>query len=158
MGLEIERKFLVVNDSWQPAVRCLHIRQGYLAVGPPSSVRVRIQDSIANLNVKRSILDIERDEYEYPIPVRDAEEMLDRLCDGRVVEKMRHHVEYEGMLWEVDVFAGANVGLVVAEIELESEDQEFSIPPWVGEEVSRDARFLNSSLSTNPYGNWSSDI
>ncbi len=85
-------------------------------------------------------------------------EILDKLCDGRVVEKTRHHVEYDGMLWEIDVFEGANGGLIVAEIELDSEDQGFSLPPWVGEEVSGDARYLNSSLAINPYRNWSGEV
>ena len=154
MGTEIERKFLVIGDGWRAAIEsATPIRQGYLAVGPPTAVRVRIRGDQANLNVKKSTLDITRAEFEYPIPLEDACQLLD-LCEGFIVEKTRHHVTYGGLLWEIDVFEGENQGLIVAEVELESADQPFQKPPWAGKEVSGDPRYLNSHLSRNPYSQW----
>lgn len=155
MGKEIERKFLVVNDAWRRAAKPgLRTRQGYLHVGPPVAVRARIMGGKATLNVKKSTLDISRDEFEYAIPMEDAEALLARLCEGYIIEKTRYLVDYAGMTWEVDVFEGVNEGLVVAEIELESEDQQFEKPPWAGQEVSGDARYLNTHLSREPYKEW----
>lgn len=158
MGLEIERKFLVSLEDWRAQAPAsaprTEIRQGYLSVGPPVSVRVRMRDDRATLNLKRSTLDIVREEYEYPIPAADAEEFLERFCVGYVIEKTRYCVDFGGFCWEVDVFGGANAGLVVAEIELTDAQQAFERPPWVGVEVSGDARYLNSSLSINPYTRW----
>lgn len=158
MGKEIERKFLVMNESWRNAVQDeSRYEQGYLAVTDQCAVRVRIDDERALLNIKNATLDIERQEYEYPVPVADAREMLASLCAGRSLSKVRYRVEHDDHTWEVDVFEGANEGLVLAEIELESRDQAFSIPTWVGEEVSGDPRYLNSSLAMHPYRSWSRD-
>lgn len=155
MGKEIERKFLVVNESWRHGVRQRrHFQQGYLAVTMDCAVRVRIDGERANLNVKSATLDIERREYEYPIPLSDAREMLDALCGDRVLAKERHWVEHDGMLWEVDVFEGNNQGLVLAELELEHRDQPFSLPAWLGEEVSGDERYLNAYLASTPFNTW----
>jgi len=154
VGREIERKFLVRDESWRQGAQGVHCRQGYLAVGPPVAVRVRIADGRAILNMKKKIADIARDEFEYAIPVEEAEEILARLCDGHVIEKMRYRIVFDGMTWEVDEFGDVNQGLVVAEIELDDEDQAFEKPPWVGEEVSYDARYLNLSLSRHPYTEW----
>ncbi len=155
MGIEIERKFLVNDDSWRtPDLAGTPIRQGYLAVGPPSAVRVRIAGDKAILNVKSAVISITRLEFEYPVPVDDAEEILESACDGRIVRKTRFLVEHAGMTWEVDVFDGPNEGLIVAELELESEDQPFEKPPWLGEEVSGEPRYLNTHLSTHPYTEW----
>ncbi|MCP4642867.1 MAG: CYTH domain-containing protein, partial [bacterium] len=141
--------------TWrQRAKPGLTTRQGYLCVGPPASVRARVMGDKATLNIKRSTLDIARDEFEYAIAMEDAEAMLAHLCEGHIIEKTRYHVEHAGMTWEVDVFEGVNQGLVVAEIELEAEDQPFENPPWAGTEVSGDVRYFNSYLSRHPYSEW----
>jgi len=163
MGKEIERKFLVIGKRWKEGATAVRYRQGYLAVGPPVAVRIRIAGAEAFLTIKKSTLticeattncDITRDEFEYPIPIEDAEAMLNGLCEGDPIEKVRYRVTYGGMLWEIDVFEGANEGLVVAEIELSHPDQDFERPPWLGEEVSGDPRYLNTGLSRNPYSQW----
>ena len=154
MALEIERKYLVKPGAWQLPERFKRCKQGYLAVGPPVAVRVRIMDGIATLNVKMSTLDISRMEFEYEIPMEDAEELLEATCLGGIVEKTRYYSEYAGRLWEIDVFEGANDGLIVAEVELDRPDREFEKPAWVGKEVSGDPRYLNSSLSLHPYCAW----
>lgn len=155
MATEIERKFLVVNDSWREAVfKSVRYRQGYLAGDKACSVRVRISDKDAHLNIKSATLGISRLEYDYPIPVEDADEMLDRLCTSPVVEKTRHYVRRGGHVWEIDVFEGENKGLIVAEIELNSEDEAFERPSWVGEDVSHDTRYYNVALAETPYSQW----
>jgi len=154
MGTEIERKYLVNGDTWRQGAEQLPCAQGYLATGPPVSVRVRIMGGNAMLTVKSGKTGITRAEYEYSIPVEDARELLSTACTSAVIEKTRHLVQYAGMTWEVDEFHGENNGLIVAEIELESEDQPFESPPWLGPEVSHDPRYLNSSLSKHPYREW----
>ncbi len=155
MGIEIERKFLVNGDGWRRDIqRSSEYRQGYLVLGGPTSVRVRVADDRANLNIKSGKLSIRRLEYEYEIPMEEAVEMLDNLCTGSVVEKTRHFVRHGGHTWEIDVFAGDNQGLVVAEIELQDEQEAFERPDWLGKEVSVDARYYNVSLSTHPYREW----
>jgi adenylate cyclase len=171
MAQEIERKFLVLDDRWRSEVKASHrLRQGYLTSGylgkdgdadgkssGKSSVRVRISDSQAWLNIKSSTLGISRLEYEYSIPVTEAQEMLDHLAMGPVLEKTRHLIEHQGHLWELDVFYGANQGLVVAEIELTSEDETFARPLWLGREVSDDPRYFNSNLIQRPWSEWRHD-
>lgn len=155
MGKEIERKFLVADESWRGAVqRSDRYQQGYLAITPDCAVRVRIDGDRALLNIKNATLDIERQEYEYEVPLADAREMLSTLCAGRSLEKVRYRVDHDGDLWEVDVFEGENTGLVLAEIELTSRDQPFALPDWAGPEVSGDARYLNSYLAVTPYRTW----
>ncbi len=154
MGTEIERKFLVTTPCWRDAGPGVRMRQGYLAVGPPVAIRIRVTPDKAILNIKKATLDIARDEFEYPVPLDEAETMLDGLCEGYVIEKTRYAIPYEGKRWEVDVFEGANAGLVVAEIELDDVDETFAHPPWLGEEVSGDPRYLNSSLSRMPFRQW----
>ena len=155
MASEIERKFLVRDDSWRAAVTAaVSMRQGYLPGQETASVRVRIAGGDARLNIKSATLAVSRLEYEYPLPLADAEEMLERLCAGPLIEKTRHHVPWEGHLWEVDVFSGDNAGLVVAEIELGHPDEPFARPPWLGEEVSHDPRYYNVSLVEHPYKGW----
>ena len=154
MGTEIERKFLVIDDSWRKnAEPGLPARQGYLCVGPPVAVRVRIMGGRATINVKAATLDITRKDFEYSIPLEDAEEVL-ALCAGRCVEKTRYRVPFGDLTWEVDVFEGPNEGLIVAEIELDDADQYFDKPPWAGEEVSHDPRYLNTHLSCRPFAAW----
>lgn len=155
--MEIERKFLVGDAEFlasHTGERCI---QGYLAFGPPVAVRVRIMGDQATLNIKTATVSITRHEYEYEIPLEDAEEILRTSCAGAIIEKTRYRVEYEGKTWDVDVFEGENAGLVVAEIELESEDEAFVSPPWVGREVSGDPRYLNTSLCRDPYRRWSKE-
>lgn len=155
MSLEIEKKFLVLNDRWQadagPGVR---YRQGYLSESGPGSVRVRIGGQRAYLNIKSATLAQQRLEYEYEIPLCDAEEMLAEVCVQPLVEKTRYEVEHAGHTWEVDVFEGDNAGLVVAEIELDDVDEAFARPDWVGEEVSDDPRYYNVCLVKHPYKSW----
>jgi adenylate cyclase len=154
MGLEIERKFRVIGDSWRENAESVHIRQGYLAIGPPVSVRVRVTGSSAMLNIKESTLEIARAEFEYEIPVAEAREMLEDLCEGGIVEKNRYTIDFEGCRWEIDEFLGDNQGLLIAEIELEGVDQTFPRPPRLGAEVSGDERYFNTFLSRNPYCDW----
>lgn len=158
MGREIERKFLVTGDGWrEAAVAAVPMRQGYLASDPACSVRVRIEGCEARLNIKSAELGVARLEFEYPIPVADAEQMLARLCTTPPVEKVRHRVPWGGHVWEVDVFEGANAGLVVAEIELSDPDEPFERPPWVGREVSDDPRYYNVTLARRPYRDWADE-
>lgn len=153
MGVEIERKFLVKDDSWKPmAGPGLVCRQGYLLADEDRTVRLRILGEKAFLTLKGATSGISRTEFEYEIPVSDAEAML-VLC-GSLVEKTRYLVDYQGMTWELDVFEGDNAGLIMAEIELDAEGQKFSIPNWAGKEVSGDPRYYNACLSKNPFGNW----
>lgn len=155
MAREIERKFLVVNESWRSnVIRRQRFEQGYLAITGECAVRVRIAGEEAALNIKNATLDIERREYEYAIPLPDAREILDHLCSGRSLAKVRHWVKHDGDLWEVDVFEGDNRGLVLAELEMEHRDQRFAVPAWAGREVSGDARYLNSYLAVTPYNTW----
>jgi len=157
MPLEIERKFLVVNSDWDDGSPGVRLTQGYLARGADCTVRIRIcGNDEARLTVKGRTRGISRPEYEYPIPVADARELLD-LCDGALIDKTRHKVEFRGHVWEIDVFHGANEGLVVAEVELDNEGADPPLPRWVGREVSHEARYYNSRLVAAPYATWSAD-
>ena len=153
MAIEIERKFLVGDDSWKAVADAgLDCRQGYLDAGQGLTVRVRIMGEKGYLTIKGATTRISRSEFEYEIPVADAEAMLEPC--SRVVEKTRYIIKHAGMVWELDVFHGANAGLIMAEIELESEDQAFELPGWAGQEVSGDPRYFNGYLSVNPFTNW----
>jgi adenylate cyclase len=152
MGIEIERKFLVVGDDWR-AAPAVPYAQGYLNRDKQRTVRVRIVRDAAWLTVKGVSVGATRAEFEYAIPVADAEQLL-ALCDGPVVRKTRRVIEHAGAKWEIDEFQGDNAGLVVAEIELPAEDAEFERPGWLGAEVTHDARYFNSSLATSPYSSW----
>lgn len=161
MGVEIERKFLLAGDGWRSSVaRSERIAQGYL-VGAAAlrmgaaraSVRVRVAGTAAWLNVKAAVPGIRRAEYDIAMPVADARELLETLCDG-VIEKVRHHVPVEDALFEIDEFLGDNQGLVVAEIELRAVDQPVPRPPWLGREVSDQPRYCNVNLIQHPFRNW----
>jgi len=155
MATEIERKFLVLNQDWQEHTRSeLHIVQAYLATNEYSSTRIRIQDDQANINIKSATLGVSRTEFEYAIPVDDAQLMIDDLCIKPVIEKTRYIVKHMQHTWEIDVFSGDNEGLIVAEIELLSPDEAFEKPSWLGEEVSHDKRYYNVCLIENPYKTW----
>lgn len=155
MATEIERKFMVNDDRWrQQADTGTVFRQGYLLGSEHSSVRVRIEGNRANLNIKSATLGVRRQEYEYEIPLADAREMLDTLCVQPLIEKTRYRLAEGDHLWEIDVFGGDNAGLVVAEIELADEQEQFIRPDWLGEEVSHDPRYYNVSLVHHPYKDW----
>jgi adenylate cyclase len=153
MGVEIERKFLLRDAHWRDAVeRSVRMVQGYLG-GDAASVRVRIEGEAARLNIKSRELGAKRLEFEYDIPVADAEVLLTRLC-GERVDKRRHYVRHGGKTWEIDEFFGDNAGLVLAEIELEHEHEAFAQPAWLGAEVTQDARFYNANLARAPFAHW----
>jgi adenylate cyclase len=153
MAVEIERKFLLNDESWRDAVvRSVAMTQGYLG-GERCSVRVRVEGEQAFLNVKSRELGVRRSEYEFEIPRDEAAAMLAEFCAERV-EKLRHDVEFAGRTFEVDEFRGANAGLVVAELELEHEDAPFERPAWLGREVTHDTRYYNIALAREPYTRW----
>lgn len=155
MSVEIERKFLVEGDTWRSQVASeSHIMQGYLASSPEVTVRVRVKGNQAFLTIKGESRGVARSEYEYSIPVVDAEEMLRDLAVLPPIDKVRYRIPLGGHVWELDVFAGENAGLVMAEIELSSEDEDFDLPDWAGQEVSDDQRYFNVNLAKNPYRRW----
>ena len=153
MGVEIERKFLVTGDAWRraPGIR---LSQGYLNRDKSRTVRVRLAGDKAFLTIKGLSKGASRAEFEYEIPAADGEALL-MLCERPLIEKIRRVIPVEGFDWEVDEFLGENTGLVIAEIELAAEDQEFARPPWLGAEVTEDARYFNSSLASHPFSEWS---
>jgi adenylate cyclase len=153
VGVEIERKFLPAGDGWRTLGTPLLLRQGYLSSDPASVVRVRVEGDQAFITIKGKSVGATRGEWEYPIPLADANELL-ALCEQPLVEKYRRRIEFAGNVWEVDEFLGANQGLVVAEIELASEDQPFDKPDWIGAEVTHDKRYFNSNLARRPYSSW----
>jgi len=155
MATEIERKFLLRSDAWREnADEGTRFRQGYIIGAEKASVRIRIEGSLANINIKSATLGVRRQEYEYSIPLSEAEEMLDTLCEQPQIEKVRYHVPVGKHTWEVDVFSGDNEGLVVAEVELSDEDEVFERPNWLGDEVSDDTRYYNVCLVKHPYKDW----
>lgn len=153
MGVEIERKFLLAGDGWRALGEPLLLRQGYLSSDPARVVRVRVAGDQAWLTIKGRNVGATRGEWEYPIPLADANELL-ALCEQPIVEKYRRKIEFAGNVWEVDEFLGANQGLLLAEIELAAEDQPFDKPDWIGADVTHDARYFNSSLGRHPYSRW----
>lgn len=153
MAKEIERKFLVRKELWQPRSEGTEIAQGYLAADAMRAVRVRLAGQSAYLTVKGPTRGVERLEFEYAIPPDDARAML-ALCERPWIEKRRYRERYGAHLWEIDCFSGENEGLIVAEIELAAADEAFEAPPWLGEEVSDDSRYLNASLMRMPFSRW----
>ena len=154
MPVEIERKFLVNTIPTQQINRSKTVKQGYMVNDEHQVVRVRSMDSDHFLTIKSNTIGLSRLEFEYQIPQSDALDMFKHLCGSSIIEKTRHYIEFQGHTWEVDEFHGRNQGLVVAEIELKSEDEKFEIPGWVSDEVSHDPRYYNMNLMTNPYDNW----
>ena len=155
MPVEIERKFLLKSDDWRAAVHdAQRLRQGYLNNEARCSVRVRTSADRGWLNVKSATVGARRQEFEYEIPLAEADEMLDTLSLKPLIEKVRHYVSVGGHVWEIDEFEGDNAGLVVAEIELGHSDEAFEKPDWVGEEVTHDVRYYNTSLSRHPFKDW----
>lgn len=154
MGTEIERKFLVKDDTFKQMAKGTKYRQGYLNSTKERVVRVRTIDDKGFLTVKGITTGATRVEYEYEIPAKDADAMLDELCEKPIIEKNRYKIQSASLVWEIDEFFGENDGLVVAEVELESEGQAFKKPGWVGEEVTGDPRYFNSNLIQHPYTRW----
>lgn len=156
MQQEIERKFLVIGDGWRAAAGAGKICcQGYITSGPSSAtVRARLLGEQGFLTIKGPTQNMSRPEFEYEIPAADAEYLIENLCGDRLVSKKRYTLEVNGMTWEIDEFAGLNEGLIVAEIELESEDQSFSRPAWLGAEVTFDPRYTNAVLARHPFTRW----
>ena len=156
MPIEIERKFLLASDSWKSQVnKSVVYRQGYLSNNKRASVRIRVSDDTAMLNVKSMTKAIRRLEYEYPIPLNEANEQLDKLCQKPLIEKTRHYIQQGKHTWEIDVFTGENAGLVVAEIELSHEDEVFAKPDWLAHEVSHLPRYFNICLISHSFKDWS---
>ena len=155
MGIEIERKFLVVNNDWRLISTGVLYRQGYLSTDKERTVRVRIAGDTGFLTIKGLTENSQRAEFEYAIPFDDAKWMLDRLCKQPLIEKMRFKIEYKGLIWEVDEFLGENQGLVLAEVELPTPDQEIALPDWIGEDVTEIEAYYNANLVINPFRNWS---
>jgi adenylate cyclase len=154
MPQEIEHKYLLRPDAWKPKGPGVLYRQGYLSSLKEREVRVRIAGEEAYLTVKGPAQGLSRLEFEYMIPLSDAQTLLDVLCEHPLIEKTRYRETFGGKLWEIDIFHGDNGGLCVAEVEVSSESEEIELPPWVGTEVSNDPRYKNSNLAKNPHGNW----
>jgi adenylate cyclase len=154
MATEIERKFLVKGDGYRKGAKSKTYRQGYFSTALKHTVRVRTVNKKGFITVKGKKVGFSRLEFEYEIPFEDAVVMLESLCERPLIEKIRYVVDYHGLTWEIDEYFGDNQGLVVAEVELESEDQKFINPPWIGKEVSDDNRYANSNLVRNPYRLW----
>lgn len=155
MAKEIERKFLIKKDLWQPCSEGVEIAQGYLSLDIERTVRVRIKGDKGYLTIKGKNSGISRTELEYEIPKNEARQLLDELCIKPLLEKRRYVESIKGQQWEIDVFTGDNAGLIVAEAELASEEAALELPAWIDKEVSVDSRYYNSSLIQKPYKNWS---
>ncbi|BAQ64170.1 CYTH domain-containing protein [Geminocystis sp. NIES-3709] len=154
MGLEIERKFLVNSTLWQRPNNGILYRQGYIYTHNGNTVRVRIAGDKGYLTVKGKTQGMTRSEFEYDIPLEEAQEILDTLCDRPLIEKIRYKIKMDQLTWEIDEFLGENQGLILGEIELSSENQEILFPEWIGEEVTQDSRYYNSNLAKNSYNQW----
>lgn len=152
MGVEIERKFLVIGDDWR-AYPSVYYCQGYLCTDKDRTVRIRIAGDRGLITIKGATRGASRKEYEYEVPLNDAREML-QICVGPLIEKLRREIPAGEHTWEVDEFLGENLGLVVAEIELDSEHQSIDLPDWIGAEVTTDHRYFNSQLTSSPYSHW----
>lgn len=154
MAHEIEKKFLITSDAWRSLGEGKEYCQGYLSDGAGVTTRIRTIGTRGIITVKGPSQEGKRLEFEYEIPFEDAREMLEKLCHKPLIEKTRYKVTYQGFTWEIDEFKGENRGLLFAEIELESVNQHFDIPKWIGKEVTEDARYYNANLVSNPYSNW----
>ncbi|BDI19057.1 CYTH domain-containing protein [Nostoc cf. commune SO-36] len=154
MAKEIERKYLVLGDSWRGLAEGNVYRQGYIATQDKVAVRIRVVGEKSYLTIKGPSIKYSRLEFEYPIPVEDAQEMLETLCERPFIEKVRYKIEWRGLIWEIDEFDGVNKGLILAEVELSDENQQIELPTWIGQEVSDDARYFNSNLVKHPFSQW----
>lgn len=154
MAKEIERKYLVRGDGWRGLAEGSVYRQGYIATQDKATVRIRIVGEKSYLTIKGPSIKYSRLEFEYPIPVEDAQEMLETLCERPFIEKIRYKIESGGLIWEIDEFDGVNKGLILAEVELSDENQQIELPTWIGQEVSDDSRYFNSNLVKHPFSQW----
>lgn len=158
MGIEIERKFLVKGQEWRGMAKGILYRQGYLSLKKEHVVRIRVIGEKGYLTIKSKSKGASRAEFEYSIPFQDAEYMLNHLCEKPIIEKKRYSFKTNDMVWEVDEFLNENAGLILAEVELDSEDQLIDLPSWIGKEVTGDSRYYNSNLIRKPYKRWSSEF
>ena len=156
MAVEIERKFLVKSEAWREGAIPSDIRQGYIFAGDVKSVRVRTKDDLGFITIKSRRASTGTNEFEYEIPIEDARELLDLACEQPIIQKRRYTRTEHGRTWEIDVFGGANAGLVVAEVELEHEGQRITLPEWAGQEVTADPRYYNTNLFKRPFRSWQS--
>lgn len=154
MGIEIERRFLVVRELWQPDRPGVRYRQSYIDAMPAARIRVRIAGEAASLCVKTERRGMRRLEFEYAIPVADAEEMMHRICDPAQIDKTRYTIRFGRTVWEVDDYHGNNHGLLVAEVELTAESDAIDRPPWLGREITHEPKYWNGNLLRRPYGEW----
>ena len=155
MGLEIEKKFLLKEDSWKKQIASsTYYRQGYISSEAGRAVRIRTMENKAYLTIKGKTIGAVRNEHEYQIPYEDAIEMLDYLCEKPIIEKTRHKIMHKNLLWEIDEFEAENKGLIIAEVELEDEYQQIDLPPWIGEEVTTQEKYYNANLIKNPFSTW----
>ena len=155
MTIEIERKFLVKDDSWKSLASGKSYRQGYiLTQDKVTTIRVRTMGNQAYLTIKSKTQGMSRHEFEYPIPIADAQIILDNLCHRPLIEKIRYKIPVGNLVWEVDEFKGENQGLILAEVELQAETQAIEFPNWVGEEVTHDPKYYNVNLAKTPYQSW----
>lgn len=156
MAIETERKFLLKDTSWNNDLVGTEYKQGYLVSTRERTARIRIAGTKGYITIKGPGVEgsLARPEYEYEIPLQDAEELFANLCEPEKIEKTRYKIPFENHIWEVDVFHGTNEGLVMAEVELTDEHEDVVIPPWIGEEVSHDPRYFNSNLAKHPFSTW----
>ena len=154
MPAEIERKFLVKGDAWRSLAIGIPYCQGYIASTAERTVRVRVVGEQGYLTIKGATIGISRAEFEYPIPLDEALELLKTLCDPPLIQKQRYKIEYAGLLWEVDEFEGDNQGLIIAEVELTDANQTIALPDWIDREVSDDPRYFNANLAKHPFSQW----
>lgn len=154
MATEIERKFLVNGDKWRTLGTGIIYCQGYIRTTNETTVRIRIVGERGYLTIKGLTVGTSRPEFEYPIPIEDAREMLNTLCERPLIEKIRFRIEQGGLIWEVDEFLGENQGLIIAEVELTDENQVIELPDWIGAEVSNEPRYFNANLAKHPFNKW----
>ena len=154
MSVEIERKFLVKGNEWRQLAQAVNYKQGYISTEKEHTVRVRTIESQAYLTIKGKSVGATRLEFEYEIPLNDANELLNNLCHKPFIDKNRYKIQYKDLTWEVDEFFGENEGLILAEVELHDENQKIEIPDWIGIEVTGEPKYYNANLISNPYCNW----
>ena len=154
MGIEIERKYLVKNDQWREGTTGHFYCQGYIVRDPKTTVRIRIAKNKGILTIKGQVQNLARPEFEYEISLEDAQEMLQLWCGEKIIEKYRYRIPIGNLVWEVDEFVGLNQGLILAEVELDNQNQAIALPDWIGTEVSGDVRYYNSYLVKHPYNTW----
>lgn len=154
MSKEIERKFLVKNDEWKKLGKTEFYQQAYLVIENSKTIRIRTIGNTAFLTIKSSAINFSRDEFEYQIPIEDAKYMIENICEKPAIEKYRTKIEINDCIWEIDEFVGENEGLIVAEVELKSENQKIDLPDWIGQEVTGDHRYNNSYLVKHPFKDW----